>query len=55
MNDVIRAGGTEISFVLKGKDDTGANRAWVSSKEWVPGIMILDYTVAPPVPGRKCD
>jgi len=49
INDVIREGGTEISFVLKGKDDTGANRAWVSSKEWVPGIMILDYTVAPPV------
>ncbi|WP_372948819.1 DNRLRE domain-containing protein [Mariniphaga sp.] len=49
VNDVIRAGGTEISFVLKGKDDTGANRAWVSGKEWVPGMMILDYTVAPPV------
>lgn len=49
INDVIRADGTEISFILKGKDDTGANRVWVSSKEWVPGILILDYTVAPPV------
>jgi hypothetical protein len=48
VNDIIRNGGTSISFKLKGKDNTGTNRAWVSSKEAVPGIMILDYTVAPP-------
>ena len=49
VNDVINAGATEVSFVVKGKDDTGENRAWISSKEWVAAQMILDYTVAPPV------
>ncbi len=49
INDVVTAGATEVSFVVKGKDDTGENRAWISSQDWVAAQMILDYTVAPPV------
>jgi hypothetical protein len=53
VNDVLRNEGTSVSFKLKGKDNSGANYAWVSSKELTPGIMILDYTVAPPVQEGK--
>ncbi len=49
INGAIKAGQESVSFVIKGKDDTGENYAWVSGKEWVAATLILDYTVAPPV------
>ena len=48
INEAVANGATAVSFIVQGKDDTGLNRAWISSKEWVPAMMILDYTVAPP-------
>ncbi len=53
INEAIKAEQKSVSFAIKGKDDTGDNHAWVSSKEWVPATFILDYTVAPPVQESK--
>jgi len=49
VNTAIKAGEKEVSFVIKGKNNTTENKAWISSKEWVAAKMVFDYSVAPPV------
>jgi hypothetical protein len=53
INEAIKAGNENVSFVIKGKDNTGDNHAWISGKEWIASTLILDYTVAPPVQESK--
>jgi hypothetical protein len=49
INAAIKAGEKEVSFVIKGKNNSAENKAWISSKEWVAAKMVIDYSVAPPV------
>lgn len=48
VNNAIAAGRGAVTFVIRGKDDTGENRAWISSKDRQAPLMALDYTEMPP-------
>ncbi|MEL7124079.1 MAG: DNRLRE domain-containing protein, partial [Bacteroidota bacterium] len=43
INDAIAAGRSNITFVVRGKEET-TFRAWISSKNWVAAQLTLDYT-----------
>ena len=43
INDAIKAGRSNITFVVRGRDETSF-RAWISSKNWVPAQLALDYS-----------
>jgi hypothetical protein len=43
VNDAIKAGRENLTFVVRGRDET-AFRGWISSKNWVPAQLALDYS-----------
>ncbi|MCB0588259.1 MAG: DNRLRE domain-containing protein [Phaeodactylibacter sp.] len=43
VNEAIRAGRENLTFVIRGKEET-TFRAWISSKNWVPAQLALDYS-----------
>ncbi len=43
VNEAIKAGREHLTFVVRGRDET-AFRGWISSKNWVPAQLALDYS-----------
>jgi hypothetical protein len=43
VNEAIKAGRENLTFVVRGRDET-AFRGWISSKNWVPAQLALDYS-----------